>query len=140
LWVRTPFMSRRIRYIMWSSLSATCDRSVVSSTNETDCQYTTEILLKVVLNTINLSSFRKCRVWGDTWKKRWESEGCLMPSEEFFSWREQYMRWDDDVHFVLDQHSDTLFWFWANQSALSPYCFLLIGEAANTCTNFLVFG
>ena len=35
-----------IRYIMWSSLSVTCDRSVVFSTNKT------ELLLKVALNTI----------------------------------------------------------------------------------------
>jgi hypothetical protein len=32
LWIRTPFMARCIRYnIMWSSLSVTCDRSVVFS-------------------------------------------------------------------------------------------------------------
>jgi hypothetical protein len=33
-------------------MSATCGRSVVSSTNKTKCQNITEILLKVVLNTI----------------------------------------------------------------------------------------
>ena len=32
--------------------SVTCDRSVVFSTNKTDCHDITEILLKVVLNTI----------------------------------------------------------------------------------------
>ena len=60
LWVLTLFMGRCTRYnIMWSSLSVTCNRSVVfsgysfSSTNKTDCHDITEILLKVVLNTIN---------------------------------------------------------------------------------------
>ena len=60
LWVRTPFMSRCIRYnTIWQSLSVTCDRSVVSlgtlvfSTNKTDHHDITEILLKVALNTIN---------------------------------------------------------------------------------------
>ena len=44
---------------MWESLSLTCDRSVVSlgtpvsSTNKTDRHDINEILLKVVLNTIN---------------------------------------------------------------------------------------
>jgi hypothetical protein len=33
-------------------LSVTCDRSVVSSTNKTDCHDITEMLLKVALNTI----------------------------------------------------------------------------------------
>ena len=33
-------------------MSVTCDRSMVSSTNETDCHDITEILLKVALNTI----------------------------------------------------------------------------------------
>jgi hypothetical protein len=36
-------------------LSVTCDRSVVSSTNKIDCHDITEILLKVVLNTIALT-------------------------------------------------------------------------------------
>ena len=36
-------------------MSVTCDRSVVfHSTNKTDCQDITEILLKVALNTTNL--------------------------------------------------------------------------------------
>ena len=61
LWVRTPFMARCTRYsIMWSSLSVTCDRSVVffrfpppiSKTNRHDI---TAILLKVALNTITLT-------------------------------------------------------------------------------------
>ena len=37
--------------IMWWSLSMTCDRSVVFSTNKIDHQDITEILLKVALNT-----------------------------------------------------------------------------------------
>ena len=47
------------------SLSVTCDRSVVfsgmpvSSTNKTDRHNITEILLKVVLNTINLNQTSK---------------------------------------------------------------------------------
>ena len=47
--------------IMWNSLSVTFDRSVifswysVSVTNKTDCHDITEILLKVVLNTININ-------------------------------------------------------------------------------------
>ena len=39
--------------IMWQCLSVICDRSVVSSTNKTDCHNKTKILLKVALNTIN---------------------------------------------------------------------------------------
>jgi len=41
--------------IMWNSLSVTCDKSVVSSTNKTHFTHShdiTEILLKVALNTI----------------------------------------------------------------------------------------
>ena len=34
-------------------MSVSCNRSVVSSTNKTDCHDITEILLKVALNTIN---------------------------------------------------------------------------------------
>jgi hypothetical protein len=77
----------------------------------------------------------------------WVSDCCLMPSQQFsaISWREQVnYQWDDDeVRFVLNQHadmslhSDTLFWFRANQSLL----FLLNAysrEATNT--NFIVFG
>ena len=48
---------------MWLSLSVTCDRSViispdppVSSTNKTDRHDITDILLKVALNTINLTN------------------------------------------------------------------------------------
>jgi hypothetical protein len=58
---KISFMARCTRYnIMWWSLWGTCDRSVVfigtlvSSTNKTDCHDITEILLKVVLNTIAL--------------------------------------------------------------------------------------
>ena len=60
LWIRTPFMARWPQYIMWSSLSETCERSVVfsgyslvSSTNKTDRHNITEILLKVALNNIH---------------------------------------------------------------------------------------
>ena len=53
LWIRTLFMARCTRYnIMCSSLSMTCDRSVVSSTNKTDRHNIIEILLNVALNTI----------------------------------------------------------------------------------------
>ena len=53
LWVRIPFMTRCTRYnIMWWSLSVTCNRSVVFSTNKTDHHNITETLLKVALNTI----------------------------------------------------------------------------------------
>ena len=41
--------------IMWSSLSVTYDRSVVSSNNKADPHYINEILLKVVLTTIKPS-------------------------------------------------------------------------------------
>ena len=54
LWVWTLFMARCTQYtITWSSLSVTFDRSVVFSTNKTDHHDITELLLKVVLNTIN---------------------------------------------------------------------------------------
>ena len=39
--------------IIWSSLSVTCGMSVVSPTNKTDHLDVTEILLKVMLNTIS---------------------------------------------------------------------------------------
>ena len=53
LWVRIPLMTRCTRYnIMWNSLSVT---TPVSSTNKTDFNDITEILLKVALNTITLS-------------------------------------------------------------------------------------
>ena len=61
LWVRTSFMARCTRYnFMWKSLSVTCDRSVVFSgysgfPHQVNWppRYITEILLKVVLNTIS---------------------------------------------------------------------------------------
>jgi hypothetical protein len=57
LWVRIPFMAKCTRYsIMWSSLSVTCDRSVVFSTNKTDHHDITEILLKVALSSVTLIS------------------------------------------------------------------------------------
>ena len=40
----------------------TCDKSVFSSTNKTNCHDMTEILLKVALNTINQPTKHKCRV------------------------------------------------------------------------------
>ena len=61
LWVPIPLMARCTRHnFMWSSLSVTCDRSVVfseysgfPSTNKTDHHdITDEIFLKVALNTI----------------------------------------------------------------------------------------
>ena len=63
LYVRTPFMARCIRYIIWCSLPVTFDRSVVLS-GYSDSEFgnfvitfithdITEILLKVVLSTIN---------------------------------------------------------------------------------------
>ena len=61
LWVRTLFMARCTWYnIRWSSLSVTCDRSVVFSrysTNKADHHDITEILLKVALNTISFPPF-----------------------------------------------------------------------------------
>jgi hypothetical protein len=55
--VRTPFMVRCYRCnIMWYSLSVTCGRSVVFSlysTNKTDSNDITDILLKMALSTIN---------------------------------------------------------------------------------------
>jgi hypothetical protein len=55
--VRTPFMARCNRYnIMWYSLSVTCSRSVdfcLYSTNKTDSNDITDILLKMALNTIH---------------------------------------------------------------------------------------
>ena len=67
------------------------------------------------------------------------SEWLLFNSNEHFqlSWQEQVtFQWHDDVHIVwldISLHSDTLSWFWANQS----WC-LLNREAANT--NYIVFG
>ena len=52
LWSCYTIINMHIYNIMWSSLSVTCDRSVVSFTNKTDRHDITEILLKVGLNTI----------------------------------------------------------------------------------------
>ena len=51
LWVWT-LLRRGVLDTLCDSLSVTCDRSVVSSTNKTDCHDITRILLTVVLNTI----------------------------------------------------------------------------------------
>ena len=60
--VRTPFMARCTQYnIIWSSLSVTGDRSVVSpgtpvsSTNKTYHHGIAEILLKIAFTTITLT-------------------------------------------------------------------------------------
>ena len=51
LWIRTPFMAMCTRInIMWYNLSVTCNSLV---TNKTDRHDMTEILLTVVLNSIN---------------------------------------------------------------------------------------
>ena len=51
-----PAQARCTRYnTMWSSLSVTCGRSMVSSTNKTDRHDITEIMLKVALNIIILT-------------------------------------------------------------------------------------
>ena len=56
-----PTQARCTRYnIMWSSLSVTCDRSMIfswHSTNKIDHHNITEILLKVALNTMTLTLF-----------------------------------------------------------------------------------
>ena len=68
-WVRTPFMARCTRYnIMWYSLWVTCGRSVVFSGYSGFLHQTnkTEILLKVVLSTINQTyhlSLRSSVLW-----------------------------------------------------------------------------
>jgi len=52
LWGRNPLITRCTRYnIMWKSLSVSCCRSAISSTNTTDLHDITATLLKVVLNT-----------------------------------------------------------------------------------------
>ena len=59
VWIQfMPIMARCIRFnIMWSSLSVTCYRSLVFSTNKTDRHNITETFLKVALNTINLKPY-----------------------------------------------------------------------------------
>ena len=52
-WVRSIILD----IIVFVCLSVTCDRSVFFSTNKTDRHDITEILLKVVFNTINQSLF-----------------------------------------------------------------------------------
>jgi hypothetical protein len=55
--VSGEFENRSLRGVLdTTSLSMTCDRSVVFSTNKTHHHDITEILLKVVLNTITLTS------------------------------------------------------------------------------------
>ena len=51
--------------IMWSSLSVTCNRLVVFSTNKTDSQDRTEILLKVALNTIKQTNNKHTLLYHD---------------------------------------------------------------------------
>ena len=80
LLVRNPLMVRCTRYnTKWKSLSVTCNRSVIFSEHtsffhhSTDRHDVTEILLKVALNTINLTLtrsiywlciwFSSCRCW-----------------------------------------------------------------------------
>ena len=75
LWVRTWFLARCTQYnIMWYwILSVTwlvtgrwfSPGILVSSINKIDCHDKTEILLKVVLNAINLTShFHIFSIWG----------------------------------------------------------------------------
>ena len=66
LWVRNPFMARCTTRcnVMWYSLSVTCDRSVVFSTNKSDCH---ELLLKVALNTLNHKPPTKLREKSLVW-------------------------------------------------------------------------
>jgi len=63
VWVRIPLMAMCTRYKMWL---ATCrwffQCTQVSFTNKTDRHDTTEIFLKVVLNTITLTHL-KCKSW-----------------------------------------------------------------------------
>ena len=47
------FLLKHLSYSQFKCLSVTCGISVVFSTNKTDPTIITEILLKVVLNTIN---------------------------------------------------------------------------------------
>ena len=94
--VLTQFMARYTQYtIMWSSLSVTCDRSVlyssnpVSSTNKTDPHNITEIVLKVALNSINPNPKPKDDVrqkqdynflfYRFDWKLRWQSKTEVVP-------------------------------------------------------------
>ena len=51
-WVRIPIKARCIFIVHYVLKSVTCNKSVVFSTNKTDRHDITEILLKVVLNTI----------------------------------------------------------------------------------------
>ena len=94
------------------------------------------------------------------------SDCCLTPIQQYFSWSWQEQvnfQWDDDdeVHFVLGQHTELDFYSASSlkqQSAgrhvaplrhiilissqpvfdISPWCCVLSGEATNT--NFIVFG
>jgi len=102
------------------------------------------ILYKTESNTIQVKGkFCDCMEYHES-LCQWVSDCCLTPSQQFFSYimaRTGYFQWDDDeVRFVLDQHaeldfysasslkqqsaadmslhSDTLFWFRANQSLL----------------------
>ena len=55
LWVQIPFRRGVLVTTLCDSLTVTCGRSVVFSTNKTDCHDITEILLKMALNTITLT-------------------------------------------------------------------------------------
>jgi hypothetical protein len=90
----------------------------------------------------------------------WVSDCCLTPIQQFFSYIMVTLQWDDDeVRFVLDQHTELDFIVlvhWSNSPrvdmslghiilipsqpviAFSPECDVLSGEATNT--NVIVFG
>ena len=53
---RHLFLLKHLSYSQFKCLSVTCGISVVFSTNKTDRHNITEILLKMVLNTINHST------------------------------------------------------------------------------------
>ena len=47
------------------------------------------------------------------------------------------VHWNNSLRIDMSPHSDTLSWFWSNQSLLFSYCCMLSGEATNI--NFIVF-
>jgi hypothetical protein len=67
-------------------LSVTCDRSVVSSTNKTDCHDITEMLLKVALNTIKQTNKHTSMRYGtDVYISTW------LHSQSFLQFHPMFM-------------------------------------------------
>jgi hypothetical protein len=86
--------------IMWSSLSVTCDRSVVFSTNKTDHHKITEILLRVALSTIKPTN-QLHKIPGD---QQWYNGYCSF-LEQIRSCIWASVRLNQSICYFFDKHA-----------------------------------